>query len=86
MPLTEHSDQTFATNLGDGEFNFSSLGGGYEFVLEIAEAALFVPPNQFADVLARRAPVAGSDLPFDVFLQSFRERDVQRGHGHGFII
>ena len=76
----------FAANLGDGDFNFSSLGGGDEFLLKTAQAALLVLADEFADVLAGRAPIAGGDLSFDVFFQSFGKRDVQGSHGHGFII
>jgi hypothetical protein len=35
-------------------------GGGDQFRLQIAKAALFVLPDQFPDVLAGGAPVAGS--------------------------
>jgi hypothetical protein len=72
-PPTERDDQAFAANLSDGDLNFSSLGGGDEFLLESAQAALLVLTNQFADILAGRAPIAGGDLPFDVFFESFGE-------------
>ena len=75
--LTEDGDQTFAANLGNRKLNPSSLSGGDQFLLKIAQAALFVPANQFADVLAGRAPISGSDLPLDVFLWSFGKRNVQ---------
>jgi hypothetical protein len=85
-PPAERGDQTFAANFGYGDFNFSSLGSSYEFLLEIAEAAGFILTDEFADVFAGRSPVSGGDLAFDVFLERFGERDVQRGHGHAFII
>ena len=84
--LAKGSEQAFAANLGQGDFDFRSFGGGDQFLLEIAEASLFVLTDELADVLAGRAPIAGGDLTFDILFQGFGERDVERGHGHGFII
>src|ERR1019366_4089970 len=42
--------------------------------------------DQFADVLAGRAPVPGVDLALDVLLESFGKRNVQGTHSHAFII
>jgi len=52
-----------------GEFNLRTLGGSHQFLLQIAQAALFVLTNQFADIFAGCAPVAGSYLSFDVALK-----------------
>jgi hypothetical protein len=85
-PAAECGYQAFAADFGDGNFNFPSPSGGYELPLEITEAPCFVLTDEFADVLAGRTPIAGSNLPFNVFFQSFRKRDIQRGHRHSFII
>src|SRR6266567_917515 len=78
--LAESGNQALAADFGDGEFDFRPLGGSDEFLLKTAQASLLViflcPPNQFADILARRSPIARSDLPFDVLFEWFRERDV----------
>jgi hypothetical protein len=84
--FAEGANEAFAANFGYAKFYFGTLGRGDEARFEVAEAACFVLTDEFADVLARRAPIAGSDLAFDVFFECFRERDIQRGHGHGFII
>ena len=84
--VAESGDEAFATDFGKRDFNFRSLGGGDEFLFEIAEAAFLILTNEFADVLAGRAPITRSDLAFDVLFQGFGERDIQLGHGHGFII
>jgi hypothetical protein len=84
--LAKGSEQAFAADLGQGDFEFRSLGSSDEFLLEIPEPAFFVLTNEFADILAGRAPIAGSDLAFDILFQRFGKGDVERGHGHGFII
>ena len=65
---------------------FGPLAAATSSCLEIAEAAFFVLPDEFADVLAGCAPIAGGHLSFYIFLQRLGERDVERGHRHGFII
>jgi hypothetical protein len=67
----EGSDQAFAADFGQRDFEFRSLGGGDEFLLEVAEAAFFVLADELANVFAGRAPIAGSDLAFDVLFQGF---------------
>jgi hypothetical protein len=39
-------------DLGNGELDFVALGGGDQFLFEIAQAALFILAYEFADVLA----------------------------------
>jgi hypothetical protein len=84
--FAESANEAFAANFSYAQFYFGTLGGGDKAGFEIAEAAGFVLTDEFADILAGSSPISGSDLALDVFFECFREGDIQRGHGHGFII
>ena len=84
--FAERANEAFAANFGNAQFYFGTLGRRDQAGLEITEAARLVLADEFADIFAGRSPVSGGNLSLNVFFERFGERDVQRGHGHGFII
>jgi len=52
-PFAKGRDQTFLANLGDRDFDLGACNSGEEFLFKSAQAALFVPTKQLADIFAR---------------------------------
>lgn len=52
------------TRVLHGEFDFWSFSGCNEFLFERVKPPFLILANQFADVLARGAPVSRRNLPF----------------------
>lgn len=75
--LTQRGDQALAANLGHRDFDFLPFGRSSKFLLESAQAPVFVLTNEFPNIFTGRSPVASCDLPFHIFFQSFREGDVE---------
>jgi len=75
-PFAKRRDQTFLADLGDRNFDLGAFNSGEEFLFKSAKAALFVLTDQLADIFARRTPITGGNLAFNVLLQGVGQGDV----------
>ena len=71
-PFPKRANKPFLINLRYGKFNLRPLRSRDQ-VFEISRATFFVLTNQIADIFTGSFPIAGSYLPFYIFLESFRD-------------